>query len=55
MINTPTGSYDIKINVNATGDYATATVQSIRGGKINYSGTIVSFEESTVYKGRTLF
>jgi len=48
------GSANISINVNTSGQ-ATARVSGDFGERITFSGMIVSLENSTVYKGQSLF
>ena len=56
VVNSPNGTFDIRINVNSSGEMATATVQgATTGGELKYSGKIVPLNESTVYKGRPIF
>lgn len=55
VVNSPNGTFDIRINVNASGELATASVQgATTGGELEYCGKIVTISESIVYKGRPL-
>ncbi len=44
------GFFDITLNVMASGS-ADATVSTMGGGQLNYSGNIIPLEMSSVYKG----
>ena len=48
------GSANISVSVNASGQ-ATARVSGDFGDRITFSGMFVSLENSTVYKGQSLF
>jgi len=49
------GSFDIRIDLNPTGQMATATISGNSSKKITYSGQVVPLSRSTVYKGTPLF
>lgn len=49
------GSFDITINMNSTGQMATATIQGNTSNRITYIGQVVPYDRSTVYKGTPLF
>jgi len=48
------GSAMINVTVNSSGQ-ATARVNGDFGDRITFAGTIKALEESTVYKGQSLF
>jgi len=49
------GSFDIRIDMNSTGQMASATISGNSSKRITYSGQVVSLSGSTVYKGTPLF
>ncbi|MCU4174927.1 DUF4251 domain-containing protein [Carboxylicivirga sp. N1Y90] len=49
------GSFDIRIDTNADGQIASATVQGNSSSRVRYSGQLVPVSHSTVYKGTPLF
>jgi len=49
------GSFDIRIDMNATGQMASATIQGNSSRRVTYSGQVVPMSRSTVYKGTPLF
>ena len=49
------GSFDIRIDMNSTGQMASATISGNSSKKITYNGQVVSLSRSTVYKGTPLF
>jgi len=49
------GSFDIRIDMNATGQMASATIQGNSARRVTYSGQVVPVSRSTVYKGTPLF
>lgn len=55
VFNSPSGTFDIRINSNATGEMANAVVQGNSSRQIRYYGKIVPIEESSVYKGQTRY
>ncbi len=55
FLSSAVGSFDIRIDMNSTGQMASATVSGNSSGKINYSGVVVPLNRSTVYKGTPLF
>ncbi len=44
----------IRLSVNASG-YATASVDSMRGRRITFSGSLVTLEESDIFRGMSRF
>lgn len=48
------GSADVRVDLNHNG-LATATINTLRGGRFTLQGVIVPLEESSVYKGTTIF
>lgn len=55
FLNSPLGSFDIRISTNSTGQMASATVQGNSARQVTYMGQIVPVSRSTVYKGTPLF
>ena len=53
--NSSLGSFDIRIDMNATGQMASATIQGNTSRRVTYSGHVVPLSRSTVYKGTPLF
>jgi len=51
----PIGSFDIRIDMNSTGQMASATIQGNSSRRVTYSGQVVPASKSTVYKGTPLF
>jgi hypothetical protein len=49
------GSFDIRIDMNNTGQMASATVQGNSSRRVTYSGRLVPLSQSSVYKGTPLF
>ncbi len=49
------GSFDIRIDMNSTGQMASATISGNSSKKITYSGQVVPLSRSNVYKGTPLF
>ena len=49
------GNLDIRIDMNSTGQMASATVQGNSARTITYAGRLVPLSLSTVYKGTPLF
>ena len=49
------GSFDIRIDMNSTGQMASATIQGNSSRRITYSGQVVPTNRSTVYKGTPIF
>lgn len=51
----PSGSLSITMRVNATGEMASALVQSTWGSRVDFDGTLVSWEGTRIYKGQESF
>lgn len=51
----PAWNFTITINMNSTGQMATATVQAETARTITYTGQVVPSSQSTIYKGTPLF
>ena len=49
------GSFDISIDLNNTGQMASATIQGDTARTITYSGRVIPLNQSTIYKGTPLF
>jgi hypothetical protein len=49
------GTFDIRMDCNASGQMASATVQGNSSSRVRYSGQVVPLSKSTVYKGTPLF
>ncbi|TAJ12861.1 DUF4251 domain-containing protein [Marinilabiliaceae bacterium JC017] len=49
------GSFDIRMDANADGQIASATIQGNTSSRIKYTGQLVPLSASTVYKGTPLF
>ena len=55
FLSSTVGSFDIRIDLNSTGQMATATISGNSSKRITYSGVVVPLSRSTVYKGTPLF
>jgi len=49
------GNFDISIDMNNTGQMASATIQGNTANSITYSGRVIPLNHSTIYKGTPLF
>ena len=55
FLSSAVGSFDIRIDMNSTGQMASASVQGNTSSRLNYNGRVVPLDKSTVYKGTPLF
>jgi hypothetical protein len=51
----PSGSLSIIMRVNATGEMASALVQSTWGSRVDFDGILVPWEGTRIFKGRESF
>ena len=51
FVSSALGSFDIRLDCNADGQIANATVQGNTSNRVQYRGIVVPIQQSTVYKG----